>query len=213
MKKMLIVEGVDLSGKTTFINQLRDELSKHNSVKIIPSVLEDTDNGKLIRRVLKDSNTTEQQLKDLVQNYLLNDFIKCNLAYDYMFDGIDYIIQDRSIISTFVYQDFNKEEIEKYLDYLRYQSLDSIYIYINTPIEVIKERLMTRPGHVEVYESIDRIIANKERYEKIFGLNKPDVRELTYSVKESSFYNSKVLSIDNTNVDSTSFRYIIDYVL
>ena len=59
MKQMVIVEGVDLSGKTTFINQLENELSRYSSVKIIPSILEDTDNGKLIRKLLQDSNTTE----------------------------------------------------------------------------------------------------------------------------------------------------------
>lgn len=213
MKQMVIVEGVDLSGKTTFINQLENELSRYSSVKIIPSILEDTDNGKLIRKILQDSNTTEQQLRDLIQNYLLNDFLKSNLVYDYMFDNVDYIIQDRSIVTSFVYQNFNREEIKRYLHYLRYQTLDSVYIYLNTPIDVIKERLKNRDGHTEVYESLDRIVANKERYERLFGLNSPDVKELALGVKESSFYNNRVISIDSTDTNSTSFKYIVDYIL
>ena len=60
---------------------------------------------------------------------------------------------------------------------------------------------------------MDRIVANKERYEKLFGLNNPDVKELAYGVRESSFCNNRVISIDSTDINSTSFRYIIDYIL
>jgi len=162
MTKLVIIEGTDLSGKTTFIERLAKRLN----------------NGFIIKNTYKPRSIEEKdKIKDQY-NYLLS-LIRRAAKTD---EEDRFIIMDRFYQSQMCYSykrgedDFGDRFYTRFENRLiRVENLEVYYIWINVDVETLETRFMNRG---EDYIDMQDLKILNDRYKKYFDrsvLKKIDV--------------------------------------
>jgi thymidylate kinase len=129
-----IVEGLNCSGKTTFIEQMVEK-SEKNVPLLTPwlNPLRDENFGGFMSRFGKDP-------------YLLGSYITLykTLLERPFFQKFNYY-QDRSFVSGFVYETLEKEPFDAIVSVLKDLRLSIRFAYVDTPVDLCLERFYKRP--------------------------------------------------------------------
>jgi dTMP kinase len=174
------VEGIDGSGKTTFIENINKNINKISYKKLFFNSIIETkrlpqnDNiyNDKIRKLLKTENKTMDEKKELFDLFLkdMDDF-ENKYIIDYDNNSLPYnkkYIVDRSLISTIIYQGY-----ELGLDYIYgniiNRKIPKTIIYLDCKPEIAIERINNRNNEKEGYEKINIL---KELYDKYNDLLK-----------------------------------------
>ena len=216
LKKFFVLEGLDGCGTTT---QLR-MIEGHNEKKIV-ATFEPTDEciGFFIRSYMKDLSiklsplTYAQLFTSDRREHLINQILPA-------IDGESVVVCDRYIMSTFAYQeniaptllwDFNVidfdpssfKRIKEGKDYTSTLGIEQIkkaiilpetLFYLDTPIDICKERMKKRGNNPDIFENDDTQKKVKTRYEEL--------------LKYWEFLGVNIIKIDGTKDPQTIHRQI-----
>lgn len=193
--KWIVLEGPDKSGKTTISDRLVQLLIDRNRGKYdyiflasepinecvqSPFIDKYSLRGHL-RKAIRDNIKSNKLLgkKELLCNFLEDRALLLSTIRQYH-DTNALIIQDRSYVSTLVYQHIYAELSQEYLMYLNNCCFDAFYpeefnrpdafIYISTPIETIKSRYKCEDCLDEKF--LQNIKSIHKSYESLFQNNR-----------------------------------------
>lgn len=188
----IVVEGLDLSGKTT----LTKNLAEHFQAKLVKEPFRESQNCQLIEPLLESP-----QLGRLykTQLYIAS---RVELFLRLKEEKHPFVISDRNFLSNMVYQGKDLESMQQILN-LNHDTLNTyhidpvpdILIYMDIPYNVAFERFRSR-AKVSDY---DRLIINKARYEILQKRYRTAI-----NLMQSQFcHQTRVITIDhNTSTDN-----------
>lgn len=168
--RYLVVEGLDYSGKTYFINEISKMFSK---VLKISEPFNQTKFCSKIRDIIRSDIPNKEKEKELllknreigfsVLEYQIEEYLKENIEFDLL-------ISDRNFLTTLVYQCETKEEMRDIIN-STISALDDLYInvipdivyYLEIPFELALERSNERG----IENNLDKKVLVKDVYEKM----------------------------------------------
>lgn len=188
--KLIVLEGIDGSGKTTMINHL-SQLFYANNIPVV--TLRDpggTSVSEKIRRIVKEDSIdklTELLLFLASRNELVETMIK-----PYLFNGTN-VLLDRFTISTYLYQGIFRglqKEVNHFEKLFQFDKLIDDLIYLDIDIETSIKRIQERPNtfkdnfdHID-YETKETMINFYRHIVKQFNTTTIDANQELDDVKE-----------------------------
>ncbi len=171
----IVFEGIDGSGKSTQLKRLKNRLREED----IPvyTTMEPTDSpiGGVIRQILTGRVQADGRVIALLFAADRLDHITNPV------NGLARIIEsgrtvlcDRYYLSSYAYHaaDMPMEQIIEANAISRETLSPDAHIFIDTPVEVVMERIRRRAQQRELFEKESRLIATRENYFKAFELLK-----------------------------------------
>lgn len=168
--RYVVVEGLDYSGKTYFINEISKMFSK--TLKI-SEPFNQTKFCSKIRDIIRSDIPNKEREKELllknreigfsILEYQIEEYLKENIE-------LDLLVSDRNFLTTLVYQCETKEEMKDVINNT-ISTLDSLFInvipdivyYLEIPFELALERSNKRG----IENNLDKKVLVKDVYEKM----------------------------------------------
>lgn len=168
--RYVVVEGLDYSGKTYFINEISEMFSK---VLKISEPFNQTKFCSKIRDIIRSDIPNKEREKELllknreigfsILEYQIEEYLKENIE-------LNLLISDRNFLTTLVYQCETKEEMRDVINNT-ISALDSLFInvipdivyYLEIPFELALERSNKRG----IENNLDKKVLVKDVYEKM----------------------------------------------
>lgn len=168
--RYVVVEGLDYSGKTYFINEISKMFSK--TLKI-SEPFNQTKFCSRIRDIIRSDITNKEKEKELllknreigfsILEYQIEEYLKENIE-------LNLLISDRNFLTTLVYQCETKEEMRDVinntisaLDDLFINIIPDIVYYLEIPFELALERSNNRG----IENNLDKKVLAKDVYKKM----------------------------------------------
>lgn len=196
LKNFFVIEGIDGSGKSTLINNLKNEIvSLHIEREPTYSEL-----GKYIRQIITNSS------KPLTQETLLLLFTADRQEHIYGSNGIFFkkenqiIISDRYLFSSLAYQTKSKKDFEYALTLNSRFPLPEVLFYLDIEPETALERIHNRKEETQIFENLEYLKRIKDNYEKT----------LQYFEKET---NLTIIRLEATKNSLTLAKEVRDIML
>ena len=156
-KRFISFEGIDFSGKSTQINNLKNKLVAKNQEVIILREPGDTQISELIRKILLDkknllmTSETEMLLYSAARNQLLNEKIIPALEKG------SFVIADRYVDSTTAYQGYGRQisfDLIRQVNHVATNGfLPSLTIFLDLPLETMNKRQENTMNEIDRLES------------------------------------------------------------
>ena len=156
-KRFLSFEGIDFSGKSTQINNLKNKLVAKNQEVIILREPGGTQISELIREILLDkknllmTSETEMLLYSAARNQLLNEKIIPALEKG------SFVIADRYVDSTTAYQGYGRQisfDLIRQVNHVATNGfLPSLTIFLDLPLETMNKRQENTMNEIDRLES------------------------------------------------------------
>ena len=164
---LIVVEGIDGSGKSSVALALQDLLDKEHR----PSVIVDIIPKGVIRTLVKEDHTLspiQRALLFKVESMSVHDTVKRHL------DAGKTVIMDRGIFSFLAYQSY-AEDLKWQMNMLEalcrkpFLQCD-VAVFLNVPLEVCQMRLAARPKEKDHFEEISESFDQKvyDGYQQVF---------------------------------------------
>jgi dTMP kinase len=160
--KLVVLEGIDGSGKSTLVSKLKSRLPDAMFTREPTSSIW----GKRLREKLsgKEVSSSFEQLFLRDRLYHNRNFIKPNL------ENFDFIFSDRYYFSTAAYQGENEENAmsiaEKYSQYARIVK-PNIVIFLNLPVSESLKRIRARNLPEESFEKEQELYRIAKNYNSL----------------------------------------------
>ena len=163
LKKLIVIEGLDGSGKSTQLGLLKRKLT---NARFITFPYYDTDSGRIISSYLKGSfNETDPSVSAYSASimYAVDRYTSFKTHWQALYDSGDPVISARYVSSNAVYQmtKLEKTEWDGYLEWLtdlEYVKLGmprpSMTIFLDMPMEISQKLLLERYGGDESKKDI-----------------------------------------------------------
>lgn len=164
--KIIVIEGIDGSGKDTVINNLVKSFKKRKLKCSVFGSLSGKDLGSYIREKLKNKKTNKKQLTSLfiAELFEVEEAIKKRLKKD------DIIICNRWIYSTMAYNSNTLSEMNAIM-ILSATDVNPDYIfYLDIPTKVAIDRLKQTGKSLEIFENKKNLDRVKENYDIISSI-------------------------------------------
>ena len=164
---LIVVEGVNGSGKSSIVRELQDLLDKEHR----PSVIVDIIPKGVIRTLVKEDHTLspiQRALLFKVESMSAHDIVKRHL------DAGKTVIMDRGIFSFLAFQGYAEDlewEVEMLEALCKKPFLPcDVAVFLNVPLEVCQMRLATRPTEKDHFEEISESFDQKvyDGYQLVF---------------------------------------------
>lgn len=189
--KFIVGEGIDGSGKTTFLSRVKEALESHGvRVGTIKSLLPDTIISKAIREWIAE--TDKPKSNEMIVALYTTAIIEANSKLVEMMNSNEYdvIISDRWLFSTYVYGlhgEWNPDTLD-----LCYHMLEATNTFINKPDlsilvscepEVAISRIMVRDNKLDndIFTNVEKLTAYDKTYKNIFSSSNTDLDKFTRS--------------------------------
>lgn len=166
-KRFISFEGIDFSGKSTQILNLKDKLESLNQKVHIFREPGGTKISELIREILLDktnlsmTSTTEMLLYSAARNQVLSEKILPAL------ESGDFVIADRYVDSTTAYQGFGRQismDLIKQINHLATNDfLPAVTFFLDLPIAKMLERRQKETNEIDRLESAGTDFFNRVR--------------------------------------------------
>ena len=158
---LIVIEGVDGSGKTTQAKMLTEYLKKRGYPVILLKEPTDGPKGKLIRLRLENGNVNQFELmrlyaEDRYENVINN--IKPALNEGKI------VIVDRYVPSSLVYQSINGPTIEEILEANSFAPIPDIVIIIDIPEDEAVKRMLSENKKQDAFERKEFLKKVREKY-------------------------------------------------
>lgn len=208
--KLIAIEGIDGSGKSTLIDTFK---GLQNSYKIFKDInFEFTKSPwepnviKYIRTILSEENKTPINIKNkvLLHAFTSDIILHSNAMSDDIADNKDrFYIIDRYIASTFAYQGINFEADEISKMFGKYVKVPKYTIYLKTSTKVALKRINTRNNSsiinkkhvIEIFDNEEYLNKINKNYDVFFKLlNKtPGSKKIVYNLDTDDKTKDEVL--------------------
>ena len=200
--KFIAFEGLDGTGKTTQVRQLRAYLQAHNQPTFQTREPSEGPIGAMIRQILwrritipdpEDSTSCEELDKKILALLFAADRLD-HIQWEIegkLQKGV-HVISDRYVLSSLAYQsvDCSPDWIEQLN---RYALPPDLTIFIDTPPEVCYQRICEKRGRQDSFETLDRLKKTYNRYQTIIA---------------SSIKSQPILVIDGNRDEKSIFEAI-----
>ena len=164
---LIVVDGINGSGKSSVVRELQDLLDKEHR----PSVIVDMIPKGVIRTLIKEDHTLSPIQRALllkVESLSVHDTVKRHL------DAGKTVIMDRGIFSFLAYQSY-AEDLKWQMNMLEalckkpFLPCD-VAVFLNVPLEVCQMRLAARPKEKDHFEEISESFDQKvyDGYQLVF---------------------------------------------
>jgi dTMP kinase len=183
-KRFISFEGIDYSGKSTQIENLKINLFAKNQKVLILREPGGSQISELIRNILLDKNnlsmtsTTELLLYSAARNQVLNEKILPAL------EAGDFVIADRYVDSTTAYQGFGRQislDLIRQINFIATNDfLPSLTIFLDLPIDKMINRQKNKMNEIDRLESagINFFKRVREGYLKIADIDSKRIKVL-----------------------------------
>ena len=197
MAKFVVFEGIDGSGKTTLIEEVRKNLEEQGlRVGVIKSLLPDTEIGVSLRKWISNPNNNNNAL---ITTQFLAGILEANIRLLDMdkYNSYDIIISDRWIASTYVYGLYKanpyddgplcSDMIKRVEEYIKEPDLT---VYVRCDPKIALTRITARDTKLEndVFTTETRIKAYADNYDRMMGV----YGGVTESSKKINVYHNDV---------------------
>lgn len=181
--KLIVIEGIDGAGKTTFAKALYESLKKKEIDCILSCEPTSGPFGKKIKEFLKKKNINPQKLRSAfledrlwhVENLLLPALEKGK-----------WIILDRYYLSTLAYQSSQGLPFKELLiENETIAPIPDLVIYLDLPLEIAFERINTRKERISIFEKKNFLIKVVEVYKKYLKWFNYLIIDATKSIEEN----------------------------
>lgn len=171
--RLIAIEGIDGSGKTTQSHKLVEALQKNNINAIYTKEPTDHETGKLIRKVL----SREVAMPPISLQYLFSaDRGIHEIEIEKLLREGNVIITDRYFWSSVAYgvADLNGS-IDFYvtafsiLSFYHRFIVPDITFFLDIPAETAYERIKESHDHKEIYDNRGKLVKIKDSYDKLIG--------------------------------------------
>lgn len=174
--KFIVFEGIDGSGKTTLAKMLSDYLFTRKDGAVLHTQ-EPTDSVlglRIIRGILNGSiEAKPYEIASLFATDRIQHLYRENGIIPWLSGG-GYVVCDRYILSSIVYQGYNYNIID-YVNFLNREFIrPGVTFYINVDVDTAMERICVRDD-VSIFETKDKLKAIKGYYEKAIELSDHNV--------------------------------------
>ena len=209
---LFIIEGIDGSGKTTFIDKLRYKMQNRPSI-VLHFPRRDTDLGKYADEILTSNSMYDNENANSVIN-IIDKLNAIDKITSYLEQGVD-VYLDRFLLSQFVYSPIHNERYEKFVNYLPCEKeliflmLREVinnykfqFIFLKIDPELALKRCELRAQTTEKFETLESLKLMRTRFDNLVrGLN------ATSELPQGSTFNIKIFDVDNG-----SDKYVDDVV-
>lgn len=199
---LFIIEGIDGSGKTTFIDKLRYKMQNRPSI-VLHFPRRDTDLGKYADEILTSNSMYDNENANSIIN-IIDKMNAIDKITSYLKQGVD-VYLDRFLLSQFVYSPIHNERYEKFVNYLPCEKeliflmlRDIInnykfqFIFLNITSDLAFKRCESRAQTNEKFESIESLRLMRTRFNNLVcGLN------ATSELSNGLSFNIKIFDVDN----------------
>lgn len=157
----IVFEGIDGSGKTSICSEISDRLIQCGYKVLQISEPSHSEIGFLLRNQMKNLhiNQTSLALLYAADSYDLQEHIE---------DCYDFIISDRNYLSTVAYQMMAVDK-EWLLMLHRFLKQPDMVFYLDVTVEVAMERIGSRNGSIDFFETSESLLKVKSNYEKLIS--------------------------------------------
>lgn len=153
--KFIAFEGIDGSGKSTIINEVRDELMRRDFSVLVNREPGTTEMGAKLRALLKSDVPRSKRTELFIQEACRVDIIERRILPN--LHKYDYILNDRYIDSTVAYQgagNGNDQGLINELNILATRDIKpDLTFFIDTDFEIARARVLKR---VDVKDDFDK---------------------------------------------------------
>ncbi len=157
----IVFEGIDGSGKTSICSEISDSLIQRGYKVLQISEPSHSEIGLLLRNQMKNLhiNQTSLALLYAADSYDLQEHIE---------DCYDFIISDRNYLSTVAYQMMAVDK-EWLLMLHRFLKQPDMVFYLDVTVEAAMERIGSRNGSIDFFETSESLLKVKSNYEKLIS--------------------------------------------
>ena len=157
----IVFEGIDGSGKTSICSEISDGLIQRGYKVLQISEPSHSEIGLLLRNQMKNLhiNQTSLALLYAADSYDLQEHIE---------DCYDFIISDRNYLSTVAYQMMAVDK-EWLLMLHRFLKQPDMVFYLDVTVEAALERIGSRNGSMDFFETSESLLKVKSNYEKLIS--------------------------------------------
>lgn len=157
----IVFEGIDGSGKTSICSKISDSLIKRGYKVLQISEPSHSEIGLLLRNQMKKLhiNQTSLALLYAADSYAIQERIE---------DCYDFIISDRNYLSTVAYQMMNVDK-EWLLMLHQFLKQPDMVFYLNVTVEAAMERIKSRNGNIDFFETSESLSKVKSNYEMLIS--------------------------------------------
>lgn len=172
--KIIVIEGIDGSGKDTVINNLTKIIKEKGLKCSVFNSLSGKELGPLVRSKLANKKTNKKQLTSLfiAELFEVEEAIKKRLNKD------DYIICNRWIYSTMAYNSTNLVELNAIMILSATDLKPDFIFYLDLPVKTAMNRLKQSGKKLEIFENKKKLESVKENYDLF-----PDIRSIENFIK------------------------------
>lgn len=172
--KIIVIEGIDGSGKDTVINNLTKIIKEKGLKCSVFNSLSGKELGPLVRSKLANKKTNKKQLTSLfiAELFEVEEAIKKRLNKD------DYIICNRWIYSTMAYNSTNLVELNAIMILSATDIKPDFIFYLDLPVKTAMNRLKQSGKKLEIFENKKKLESVKENYDLF-----PDIRSIENFIK------------------------------
>jgi len=208
-KRFISFEGIDFSGKSTQIQNLKDKLIANSQKVIILREPGGTQISELIREILLDKNnlsmtsTTEMLLYSAARNQVLNEKIIPAL------EAGTFVIADRYVDSTTAYQGYGRQISMELIQQINHVAtndfLPSLTFFLDLSLEKMTLRQEKMNNEVDRLESAGNDFFNRVRegYLKIADTNNKRFKILNADMNIDNL-SEEIWELVRTKMDFTS---------
>ncbi len=214
--KIIVVEGIDGAGKTSFIENLKKQLIEYKGLNVhVYKPIGDTPSSKAVREYL--DNSTEVKFssnKHLIYSYLTAMMETMDNVMKHQDEDDTVIILDRWILSTIAYGLISFEDTE----YILYDMVSSFLflcpvvdrtILIDVDIDKAIDRLKVREGeNKDIYSSKDKLSKISKNFLNIFNnYSTIDINGFNNIMSERLFGNDEpIIFYNNGTIEDMEFE-------
>lgn len=157
----IVFEGIDGSGKTSICSKISSILIQCGYSVLQISEPSHSEIGLLLRNQMKSLhiNQTSLALLYAADSYDLQEHID---------ECYDFIISDRNYLSTVAYQMMSVDK-EWLLMLHRFLKQPDMLFYLNVTVEAAMERIESRNGSIDFFETSESLLKVKSNYEKLIS--------------------------------------------
>lgn len=163
--KVIVIEGIDGSGKDTAIESLVKYFKTKNLKVSVLKSLSGKILGPVIREKLQDPNTNKKQLTSMfiAELFEVEEVLKNKL------ETYDYVICNRWIYSTMAYNSNSLAEMNAIMVLSATEVQPDYIFYLDIPVDVAIDRISVR-NKKEIFENKDKLEQVRDNYEIISSL-------------------------------------------
>lgn len=164
--KIIVIEGIDGSGKDTVINNLTTFMEEKGYKYSVFGSLSGKELGPLVRNKLSDKETNKKQLTSL----FIAELFEVEEAIKKRIDVDDYIICNRWIYSTMAYNANSLAEMNAIMLLSDTDVQVDFIFYLDLPVDTAINRLKQTGKNLEIFENKESLEKVKENYETISNI-------------------------------------------